>query len=229
MSKGSRAATLKRMLPLLLIGVLGLLVVLTACHPGSIDNLEETDIVLTHYDRTAQFGALRTYVLDKDVTELRDPDSTEDPYDGRFDAAILNTIKTNMNGLGYVEIDSNSVDQGDENTWPDMLLRTAIASSTNLVLYSWYPWYPGWGWGWGWGPGWPATGSFTYRSGTVRVDMFDVTRLEQVNPDSVLVPVAWDGLLNGIAEGTVQQSESRIINSINQMFTQSPYLGYQGN
>jgi hypothetical protein len=228
MSRSSRTITRKQASLLLLSGVLSLLVVLTACHPGGIDTVEETDIVLTHYDSEAQFGALLTYILDGDVIEIRDPDSTEDPYDGRFDDAILNTIKTNMNNLNYTEIDSNTVDPGDEGTWPDMVVRASVTSDTNWILYSYYPWYPGWGWGCCWYPYWPTTGAVSYQAGTVFVDMFDITRLEQVNPDSVYVPIAWDGLLNGVAEGSTQQSESRIINSINQMFQQSPYLGYQG-
>ena len=225
MSKWSRTVALRKALPLLLTISLGLLVVLTACHPGSIDSIEQADIVVTNYDTDAQFGALHTYVLDNDVHEIRDPDSNEPEYDGRYNATILGEIKTNMDALGYVQIDSNGVDRTDSTTWPNMWVRSVLVSATNVVLYSYYPGYPGWGWGWYY----PSYGTFTYRSGSVFVDMFDLTRAVIVNPDSLIAPIAWNGILNGVVEGSTAQINQRIDNSINQMFRQSPYLGYQGN
>jgi hypothetical protein len=100
-------------------------------------------------------------------------------------------------------------------------------SARNNVGYTGYPWGGYWGWylpyppDWGWGyyP-WYGGSIYTYRSGTVFMQMLDPARADSTVQK---VPTVWIGAMNGVAEG--DDIEERVIDGINQAFEQSPYLG----
>jgi len=219
----------------LAVAGLGLGMGLTACYPGTIESVSELDVVVTVHDTLADFGSLLLYAMPDTVIQVNDTaeGSVELPHDN--DALIISTIEANLEALGYVRvhIPDNPADLPLDSVPDFVLLVTAIGVEN--TAYTWYPgwgywgWWPGWGYyppygpGWGWGyPGY--IGSTKYEQGTLFMDMIDPS--DPMNdPDEPSVPVLWTGALRGLLAGGAAQGQSRIVNGINQAFTQSPYLG----
>jgi hypothetical protein len=214
----SRALTLVVVTPILSALVAG-------CYPGSGSfTADETDIVATVYDTTADFSSNRTFVVLDSVVHLEDPE-VDDPVDipRDNDDLMINTVKENLRSLGYTELENPSA-----SNLPDIFLTISVTATewTGYVSYpwwgwwGWYPWYPP-GWGPGWGPGYPCcTSVYKYTTGTILVDMYDVSESSQ---DDLSIP--WNAALNGVAAGG--QGAARIRARLDQAFDQSPYLRTQ--
>jgi hypothetical protein len=86
--------------------------------------------------------------------------------------------------------------------------------------------FPGWGWGWGWAyPGFfPPTVS-TRRTGTLFVQM---AYTKEIDPNGYM-PVMWTLIVDGLFEGSTAGIQNRIDNTVDQGFTQSPYLIINAN
>ncbi len=218
----------------LAVGAVGLGMGLAACYPGTIQDVSETDVVVTVYDTTADYASLLLYAMPDTVVQVNDTaeGSVELPHDN--DALIISTIEANLQALGYVRVNIPD-DPADlpQDSVPDFfLLVTAIG--TKNTAYTWYPgwgywgWWPGWGYyppygpGWGWGyPGY--IGSTTYETGTLFMDMIDPSD-PSPSADPPEIPVLWMGAVRGLLTSS-NTSQSRIVNGINQAFRQSDYLG----
>lgn len=198
---------------------------LAGCYPGSTNlDDEDYDIVLTVHDDEVDFGTYQTYALPDTVIHIEDSDNSEIielPRD--FDDLILDVAAANMEALGYVrefDPEANGVDL--------ILLASAVGTESTEWFYSgwwgywgYYPGYPpGWGPGWGWGapPGY--IGGVRIEQGSVVLALIDPTLAGSGEQE---VPVVWAGAMRGLLSGG--GAESRITESLNQAFDQSPYLG----
>lgn len=199
------------------VGV-ALLLLLCSCYPSSdFTSVADFDVVLTQYDNGQDFSVYKTYYMEDTVYHYKDPeDTSEDRLSRENDALILATIKANMNALNYqFKADADSLNPSD---------LVIVVGATSSDWYSvWYPWYPGWCyWGWcGW-YGWygPPQVSYAYTTGTLFMDMWDIK-----NAEDDVAPIPWFARLNGIMNDTSPSRAQRIEDSIDQAFTQSPYLG----
>jgi hypothetical protein len=208
----------------LLGAVGGLALVLAACYPGEVTNVQQTDLVVTVHDSSTNFGAIGTFALPDTVVQLFEDSAGSVPLSRDFDSLMLALTVENLVARGYTrELDP-------ENNGANVIVFVSMIGLEN----EYYVYYPGWcsggwggwgGWGW-WGgcwgwyyPGWVGSGS--YETGTVIIAMMDPDKRETV-ADSVRAAMVWTGALSGILSGTA--SESRITSGINQAFTQSPYL-----
>ncbi|NUQ43861.1 MAG: hypothetical protein HUU32_20925, partial [Calditrichaceae bacterium] len=54
-------SALRRLLYGLLLLLAGSAILLTGCYPGEIDSVQETDLVVTLFDKDADFSAYKTY------------------------------------------------------------------------------------------------------------------------------------------------------------------------
>ena len=212
--------------------VLGLVV---ACYPGSIENVQETDVVVTRRDTSANFASFLLYAMPDTVVQINDTAEGSVELSHEFDGLMIATVEQNMAALGYVRVDIPD-DPNDlpQDSVPDLLVLVTMVGVDNSY-YVWYPgwgywdWWPGWGYwpgygpGWGWGyPGY--VGRVTYETGTVFVDMIDPNDpTPGVEPPEI--PVVWTGALRGILSGGAATAATRIVNGLNQAFDQSPYLG----
>lgn len=200
------------------VGV-ALLLLLLSCYPSSdFSSLADYDVVLTQYDENQDFGDYETFFVDPTVYHYKDPeDDSEDDIGRQHDALIITTIKDNLSAAGYLEkADADSADPSD------LLIVVGITSSKWYSV--WYPWYPGYcdWWGYcGWYPG-PPQVTYAYTTGTLFIDMFDI---KNADDDTDYAPIPWYSRINGILNDTSSGAARRIENSINQAFTQSPYLG----
>jgi hypothetical protein len=214
----------ERAFPLVVVSFF-LTVLVAGCYPGSGSfTADETDIVATVYDTTADFSSNKTFVVPDSVIHLVDPDEpnpVDIPRDN--DDLMINTVKENLRSLGYTELQNPS-----ENNLPDLVVTVSV-TATQWTGYDYYPWWGWWGWypwyppGWGpgWGPVYPCCSYvYQYNTGTIFVDMYDV---DQSSSEDLNVP--WNAALNGLA--TSGTNSARIKARIDQAFDQSPYLEVQ--
>ncbi|GCC50366.1 DUF4136 domain-containing protein [Chryseotalea sanaruensis] len=195
------------------------------CYPEEPTYVDELDIVYTNYNPAFDFKGVNTFALPEHVIKI--DDSTFFNHNGNTEPEfvsdlyaniILNTIRNNMIALGWTEVNKNSN--------PDVILLISVSTTTTIYYYyDWYYWnwwYPGWDQGWGWYyPGYynPVYAG-GYRSGTLLIQMTeDVNTMVDKN-----VSVPWVVVINGLLEGNPTSIESRLSNTINQAFKQSPYL-----
>ena len=188
--------------------------VLAGCYPGGPDYTSDRDVVYTNYNDTFNFKAFTTYAMpDQIVTDVQitnDGDTVFEYMDAKYADQLLDKISANMtaNGWTQVPVEDN----------PDLLLMPAAFSTTSYYYSYWYGWwwggyYPGWGWYYP--PYWSVS---SYTTGSM------VMVLTDPNADSPInrTPTEWIGVANGVL--TSGGNISRALSSIDQAFTQSPYL-----
>jgi len=211
-------------------GLLAAMAVLAApgCYPGDgPSNVQDLDVVVTIHDEDVDFGSFATYAMPDTVLHVSG-EQGDDIIDlsRDHDELILDLVADNMEAAGYVrEMDpqTNGADL--------ILLVGAIGTERTDYWYGggwwgywdyypgWgYPGYPGYGPGWGWGYP-PYIGSTTFEKGTIVLTLLD--------PDGAIeeeeLPIVWGAAGRGLLSES--GSGGRITNAINQMFSQSPYLG----
>jgi hypothetical protein len=201
-----------------------------ACHPGTISDVGEADLVVTFVDSTADFASISTFVMPDTIIRI-DEDGGSPEADPAVDATVLARIEAHFEALGYTRV---RVD-GEE---PDVvvLLEAARTELDALVpagppggWWGWWGYWPGWGPGWGpccYGPGWGPGYSWIpfpvgQSVGTLTVKML---RPEAVPSSGGAIPVIWIGLVNGLLEGSTESVLDRVDGLLDQMFEQSPYL-----
>jgi len=200
-----------------LLGAAGLL--LFSCTPGSELTVQESDVVVTAYDPSVDFGAITTYTMPDTVIHLLAEDE-EDKISRKYDQAILDLIAANFAARGYVRIPEDSPEA------EDVLVFVSATSMDYWSVYSYYGGYWGWYGGWYWWGYPPMYGvDYEYTTGTLLVDMVDPSKQDVPNE---LKAAYWRGVCNGILSGSESSIVSRFGDSINQMFIQSPYLRSAG-
>lgn len=216
--------SLSRVLSLAVVTI-SLTALMAGCYPGSGSfTAEETDVVATVYDTTANFSSNKTFFVPDTVMHLEDPDEG-DPVDipRTHDALMISTVKQNLQSLGYTELTNPSA-----SNLPDVVVTIQVTATkwTGYVYYpwwgywGWYPWYPP-GWGPGWGPIYPCCVSgYSYTTGTILLDMIDVS--ESASED---LNIPWNAAINGVV--TSGSTGARIQDRIDKAFAQSGYLEVQ--
>jgi hypothetical protein len=187
------------------------------CYPDrSVSSAAQLDLVLTQVNPNSVFRGVATYSLADSIVHLI-PEGSEDTLSRAYDQLILNTVKSNLDGLGWTEV-ANTQDNP-----PDVAVEVSAIATENYAWIS-YPWFPYWGWYWPWYPGYapiypPTTIVYNYKTGTLIMDMIDAK-----NPDTPgqKLKIMWTGALNGVLE--TGNASARLTSGINQAFTQSPYL-----
>lgn len=198
----------------------GLLAVLSACYPGEISNNGETDLVATAARPEYAFTK-KTYFMPDTVFYFQDQENAPDTFSHAFDDDIDNAVQAGLGSMGYSRLPQDA----DPET-ADLLVLNAIAISTNVSFWTWWPGYypPYWGCCYGGYPWWPVSGATVWRSGTVVTLMKDPAL--EAGDDGGEV---WGAALNGLAEGSESAVRSRITTGIAQAFLQSPYLSGSSN
>lgn len=187
---------------------------LSGCYPGGADFTEDFDVVYTNYKTTYDFAAQSTYAMpDKIVVdvEIDRGDTTYVYMKDIYATPILQRIADNMTSLGWTRV--NLSDN------PDVLLTPAGMKTTHIFYDYWYCWWyggyypPGWGWYYP-----PYVTISTFSTGTF------IMTIEDPNVDNPIgqSEAAWVAGINGVLSGNY--SIDRVLKSIDQAFTQSPYL-----
>ena len=193
---------------------------LCGCYPQENGYVNEYDLVATNYDKEFNFSANKTYALPDSIVLVSEQTLSGEPVfvDHATATLILNQIRTNLNNYGWTETDSLSA--------AIVLLPSAFKNTNVYYYYDWSYWgwyYPGYfpGYGWGYpGYGYPYPVATSYQTGTLFMQMTYKAGIEASS-----VPVVWTGVINGLLNsGGSSSVNSRITSTINQAFTQSPYL-----
>jgi len=188
---------------------------LSSCYYDYGLSTSDYDAIVTHYDKETNFGSYKTFILADTVFHLI-KEGDKDDISRVYDKQMLAAVRGNLISKGYTEVEF------DANNLPDLLATISVSKATWTGGGWYYPWYPGWG---GWYPGWGYPGygyTYTYETGTVFVDIMDVDDIDKNDPDKYTIP-RWGGVMQGLIS-TSQSNYSRVINGIDQMFYQSPYL-----
>ncbi len=188
--------------------LIGIVYLMVSCYPGEIESYEETDLVYTNYTETFDFAGKGTYAMPDKIVKVtgnyidgEDPEFIKEPYNSQ----ILGKIENNMTALGWTKVD----DPDDADV---TLLPAAWTNTTVTYWYDYWCWYYYYYCGWGWY--YPYYSSYT--TGTLVIAM--ISKDEQfVEPTSV-----WTAAINGLMSGSYDIS--RVNQTINQAFKQSPYL-----
>jgi hypothetical protein len=104
----------------------------------------------------------------------------------------------------------------------DVAILNLATASENTQWWVSYPpggcwYYPCWGWGWYWPP---YVGTTSYDAGTYFMVMADAN---QITPSDSTQGV-WGGVVNGVLTSSAGSDYQRLLNGIDQAFSQSPYL-----
>lgn len=205
---------MKRLLILLLTGLFAQFLV--SCYPEGADNVEDYDVAITNYDKNANFSAFSTFSIpDTIVYFSNDKEST---LDHQFDEKIVTLVTQNFEERGYTKVDN-----------PEDATFVVTISAFSNVNYAYYidNWYNNWNWYWNWW--WPGTyypyypwypvSVYTYRTGSVVIDMISTEQRHDEKLD-----VVWSGVADGLLQGSTSSILNRLNTQINQCFEQSPYL-----
>jgi hypothetical protein len=187
-----------------------------SCTPGNEITAAESDVVVTLYDNKFDFGAQQTYFLPDTIVHLTgDKEEVDDPKLSRkYDRQIIQKIKNEMSARGYTWVDSAAN--------PDLLMGAGATSTDTYNVYSWYPYYPGWGGCCYYYPYYPTTSvSYAYTTGTIVIVMVDKASVA-TDPDAL--PVRWSGTISGVLNDSDASIQQRLNSALPQMFDQSPYL-----
>lgn len=192
----------------LIVGLTGLL---WGCYPDGPEYYEDYDIVYTNYDDTYSFSSVgkTCWVPDQIVSITDDLINGGDPtfVNPAFAVPMINRITANLEAMGYdVVTDTLGV---------DYVMMVSALEVTNITYYYdyWYYYY-------GWGYYYPYPVTYTYKTGSLFMNLIDIRDLSANGKSHVV----WTGIVNGLLEGSTADFTNRMTKSINQSFTQSPYL-----
>ena len=200
------------------LGITWLALTAMACYPDrSVDSTTEFASVTTLVDKAADFATVTKYALPDTVLYVP---KLEDEVPAATQAAILTTIRQNLNQLGWTEVTN------PRTTAVDVYVVATVTSQTSTYWVYWWDywgWYPYWPVGWsGASANWYYPGywyPYSYTTGTVLIGIADA----RPPVTDGRVPLMWSAGVNGVL---ADQSTNVAIAqaAINQAFEQSPYL-----
>lgn len=197
----------------------GVLALVTSCYPEKERTIDDFDIVGTTFDDKVDFSQYKTFAMEDSVILVYDTTGKAPDYPTIVANATLDAIRSNMLSNGWTEITTNDTAGGVK---PDVVIGT-YAWNTTVSGSIYYPYYPYWGYGWyypyyGYGGG---VTYYSYSTGTIVIQFFD---LKNPNDAEQRINIIWTAGINGITETTVSDIAGRAEFSVDQAFSQSPYL-----
>src|SRR5215471_7685200 len=198
--------------------ILGLGLLLAACHPTGAEVVTDLDVVATTHDPAFDFAAATTYRLpDKVLLITSDGDPTVNPPDKLpidLQNLIIGQLDTEMKAQGYTPVAGGGT--------PDLVLTAAALKITNIAYY--YQYWCGY-WGYYYTPCYPYYPPVAVSSYVVGSLIIDMTKFPPDSSGQRVLGV-WTAIIRGIQTGSQSTDRARIVNGISQAFTQSSsYLG----
>jgi len=201
----------------LTIAIMGLLY---SCYPKGAEYVDELDVVISKYD--SDNFRKGTFAMPDEVTYLKDGKLDEDHSHDK-DGQLLGLIEQHYKANGFELVDAGNPKD------TTFIIIVEVLETTNAGYVwppygpgwgywdPWYPWYPG-----GWYPGYPWYPSYySYKTGTVRVQMGDWEKKDEANDKLMFVYL---GALNGLMQGSEGYLDARVKEGIDQLFNQAPFV-----
>jgi hypothetical protein len=191
------------------------IILLASCRKSpDFDPLSSQFIVATDYDKTANFGAYKTFYISDTILYVG---GAEDGsfVDGPTAQQLVKGVKDSLTARGYVYTGRNSN--------PDLGLTLSAVKNITVVIQS----YPGW-WG-GWYGGcyygcygyyYPWTSVYSYTEGTVILAMYDLKNATSTETIRALWATTGLGALGSSSSTNVELG----VQALQQGFKQSPYI-----
>ena len=180
--------------------------------------VKDYDTALTLYNKNVDFGSYKYFLMPDTIIHIV-PEGGNDDISRKYDVVVRQNIVSNFEARGYVRILDTLTNKADF-----VVLLTAYSSEYVGYYYDywyywgWYPYYP-YSPGWGYYP--PSGGTYSYTTGTLVVSMMDPL---QNDPNGKKVLPVWWGHITGLLGDTYASSQTRILNALNALYAQSPYL-----
>lgn len=212
---------MKRLLIVLLAGLFAQFMV--SCYPEGADNVEDYDVAITNYDKSVNFLDFTTFAMPDTIVYFSNGENASLQHDPDVDASIIKLVADNFERCGYTRI-TNPQSEGD--VTPSFVVNISAFSNVNYAYYI-DNWYNNWYWYWnGWWGGpynpyypWYPISVYSYRTGSVVIEMISTTPRQDDK-----LNVVWTGIADGLLQGSRTFILDRIDTQINQCFIQSPYL-----
>jgi hypothetical protein len=203
------------------LGPLGLALVLSvACYPGDPTSISEFDAIATVRNPDFTFSSSLSFYMPDTIVQINEDDPDAIDIDRGSDDDILAKVRQNLLALGWDELTEADVEGGQV---PDLAVGNLVVATENTQWWITYPpgcWDPYWCWGWYWPP-W--VGSSSYEAGSYFVVVVDASTVSDPGQDDEF-EVAWGGAMNGVLSSNSASNFTRLLDGIDQMFDQSPYL-----
>lgn len=194
---------------------------LTSCREEpDLSDLSSDFLVITNYDKSADFSTMKNYYMPDSVLVIVSRDSA-DYWTGDQAAPILNAYEKNMLNYGYTRVTTKA----EANVG---LQISYVQSVRYFVRYrnpDWWNNYPGY---WGpdyWGPWsywyYPYPIVYSYELGSMLGEMVDLSAPQGANTK---LPVVWNSFMSGLLTGSSKFNMELAVRAIDQSFVQSPYL-----
>jgi hypothetical protein len=181
------------------------------------EKLSSNFVVTTNFDKSAAFNSYKTYYISDTVVNVGGS-GADSILTGANAQQLVDAVKTNMNNRGYTFTAIRLK--------PDLGIRMGIVKVTTVNYYpGWWGGYPGWFpyWGGYYPYYYPWSTVYTYDTGTVITDMYDLKNAK-TNGEYKAV---WNTTSFGALGSGTSSNIARGVSAINQGFTQSPYLNAQ--
>lgn len=182
--------------------VLAVILVSSCYYDYGLDT-NNLDVVGTFYNKDYNFQNVTKYYFIDSVVHIQGTGNLTRQYDNQIKSTVLN----NLNSLGWTRV--------NDSIGPGIVVVGIVATAGTVTVYNDndYCWYDYWGYTYCDSYDY----STTYATGTIGILLSD---LQLKNGQKV--PLQWSAIINGLQDqGNVP---SRIQTTINQAFTQSPYL-----
>jgi hypothetical protein len=186
-----------------------------SCYPEGADSIQDYDIAMTNYDKSADFKTFSTFAIADTIVYFSNDKETSLSHE--FDDQIVELVTRNFIEKGYSVVDTS------EN--PSFVVTISAFSNINYAYYV-DNWYNNWSWYWGWWGApfnpyypWYPVSVYSYRTGSVVIDMVSTAPRTDGKAN-----VVWTGIADGLLQGSSTSILNRLDKQINQCFIQSPYL-----
>ena len=184
-----------------------------SCYPEGADSIQDYDIAMTNYDKSADFKTFSTFAIADTIVYFSNDKETSLSHE--FDDQIVELVTRNFIEKGYSVVDTS------EN--PSFVVTISAFSNINYAYYV-DNWYNNWSWYWGWWGApfnpyypWYPVSVYSYRTGSVVIDMVSTAPRTDGKAN-----VVWTGIADGLLQGSSTSILNRLDKQINQCFIQSP-------
>jgi len=145
------------------------------------------------WDRGTDFSKFHTYAWQ----------TSPDPAKGLWPQRVIDGVNTQLQAKGFKLVDSN----------PDLwIIYTSHIHKDQQVVGTGYTMGPGWGWGWWGGPTTTTYNTYTYKQGTLVVEIADA------NGHTLL----WRGSATDSVSDNSNKNIKKLNNAISKMFKNFP-------
>jgi hypothetical protein len=198
------------------------IVFLSACKSKpDLGDLVRDMVVMTNYDKSANFSAYSTYTMLRDtIGQIFNADPSDSLLTGDFAKLVSRAAKTQMDSRGY-----SFVERGQG---PDLALIIVVVRDFSQITTLNSPYYGGSPYGYGYGYpsfygyggyySYPYLQTYTSNTATLMMELVDLKNRSSQNQVRIVWSVSIGDVINS------DNTDTKTKEGLDQAFAQSPYL-----